>query len=61
MVSPSVAGAVHVTSRAGLVGSLNSVRVSDGADGLPISTSVKMILTSMAAAFPSTVYCTLPR
>ena len=31
MVTPSVSGAVHVTSRAGLDGALNAVRVSVGA------------------------------
>ena len=50
MVSPPADGAVHVTSRAGLVGSLNSVRVTDGAAGFGVPTSVTLRMTSIAAA-----------
>ena len=55
MVRPLVAGAVHVTSRAGFDGSLNSVRETVGVPGLPGSTSVTLSRTSMAEALPSTV------
>ena len=55
MVVPFAAAAVHVTSSAGAVGSLNSVRVTVGVPGLPGPTSVTLRRTSMAEAWPSTV------
>ena len=58
--SPLSVGNAQDTSSAGLVGSLNSVRVTVGAAGWPASRSTTLIVRLATAGCSWTVQCTWP-
>ena len=60
IVAPVSAGAAHATSRAGSVGSLNPVRVTEGVPGLPASTSVTLMLTLITGGVAGYRVLTVP-